>query len=390
VNNSFHYTGREQSYIKHRFLSEYLKELAFKIGRWQPRFVYVDGFSGPWKNVDENYSDTSFMTAIDVLRLVRNRLREENVQFDFECIFIEEDPKAFAELQEAVAEISDVKIHLANASFEDQIGIIVDLVGNDFSFVFVDPTGWKGLALAKIWPVLKLRSEVIINFMFNHINWFFEDDGNLDTVKGLDQLFGGEGRNEEFQLLMAKGLEREDAILKIYEKRLAEFGGYNFVTRTPVLVPTKERTNFYLVYGTNHLRGLEVFRRVEKRISSEQIQVRSNVRDRKEFERTGQVSLFNGLEVPAASKKLDDMRQRNLEAATIELEQVLMKSGRILYEDAKKLFLVCPLVSIADLNSYLKHMREKRRVIIPAMKKRERVAKDKYWIEYTDQQASLF
>jgi len=44
-----YYRGREQTYLKHFFLERYLERVAYVIGYSQPQFVYVDGFSGPWK-----------------------------------------------------------------------------------------------------------------------------------------------------------------------------------------------------------------------------------------------------------------------------------------------------------------------------------------------------
>jgi hypothetical protein len=47
-----HYRGREQTYLKHFFLERYLERVAYKVGSFAPEFVYVDGFSGPWKTED--------------------------------------------------------------------------------------------------------------------------------------------------------------------------------------------------------------------------------------------------------------------------------------------------------------------------------------------------
>ena len=45
-----YYKGREQTYLKHFFLEKYLDRVAHKILSFQNDFVYVDGFSGPWKS----------------------------------------------------------------------------------------------------------------------------------------------------------------------------------------------------------------------------------------------------------------------------------------------------------------------------------------------------
>ena len=65
-----YYRGREQTYLKHFFLERYLERVAYNIGSFVDEFVYVDGFSGPWKSEAESLEDTSFIIAIQKLRQV--------------------------------------------------------------------------------------------------------------------------------------------------------------------------------------------------------------------------------------------------------------------------------------------------------------------------------
>jgi hypothetical protein len=50
VKSPEYYRGREQTYLKHFFLERYLERVAYNIGWSAPEFVYVDGFSGPWRS----------------------------------------------------------------------------------------------------------------------------------------------------------------------------------------------------------------------------------------------------------------------------------------------------------------------------------------------------
>jgi hypothetical protein len=61
------YSGREQTKAKHFILKRYLQALAFKVLRYFD-VTYVDGFSGPWETQTEDFADSSFRIAIDVLR----------------------------------------------------------------------------------------------------------------------------------------------------------------------------------------------------------------------------------------------------------------------------------------------------------------------------------
>jgi len=84
-----YYRGREQTYIKHFFLERYLERVAYHIGYFAQHFVYVDGFSGPWRATDESNEDTSFMIAISVLRRVVRSLADHGKTPKIRCLFVE-------------------------------------------------------------------------------------------------------------------------------------------------------------------------------------------------------------------------------------------------------------------------------------------------------------
>lgn len=84
-----YYRDRERTYLKHFFLEKYLERVAYVIGNRYPGFVYVDGFSGPWRSEDEKFEDTSFMIAIEQLRRVRDGLAKVGKQPRIRCLFIE-------------------------------------------------------------------------------------------------------------------------------------------------------------------------------------------------------------------------------------------------------------------------------------------------------------
>jgi len=94
------YRQREQTYLKHFFLERYLERVGFNICSFKKDFVYVDGFSGPWKSRDEEFEDTSFMIAIRELRKVREGITLQGGRPPIiRCVFVEKEAKAFRELQ---------------------------------------------------------------------------------------------------------------------------------------------------------------------------------------------------------------------------------------------------------------------------------------------------
>ena len=169
------YRGREQTYLKHLFLESYLEKVAYNIGSFDDDFVYVDGFSGPWKSADEEYGDTSFVIALQKLRQVRDGLRNASRNMKIRCLFIEKNGERFEELQGAISKVSDITVKALHGEFETRLPDIIRFIGRSFSLVFIDPTGWTGFSLANIKPVLQLRGEVIINFMYDFINRHIEN-----------------------------------------------------------------------------------------------------------------------------------------------------------------------------------------------------------------------
>jgi three-Cys-motif partner protein len=99
------YEGREQAYVKHRLLEEYLSRWAYKIGSsWDP-LVFVDGFAGPWGAKDQEFADASFGIAIKALNeAVEGLFRKLHRTVRGVCVFVEKEPKPFAKLDALYAQ----------------------------------------------------------------------------------------------------------------------------------------------------------------------------------------------------------------------------------------------------------------------------------------------
>ena len=171
------YIDREQTQAKHFILRRYLQALAFKVLHgWD--ITYVDGFSGPWESKTEDFSDTSFMIAIDVLKDAQARiLAETGKRRHISCFFSENDPAAYKQLEEAVAPHNKpnegFEVQTFCGKFEDAVPKIQAAIGGAFPLIFIDPTGWTGYPFEKIKPIFgSAKCEVLINFMYGHISRF--------------------------------------------------------------------------------------------------------------------------------------------------------------------------------------------------------------------------
>jgi three-Cys-motif partner protein len=349
-----YYSKREQTYLKHFFLERYLERVGFNICSFLDEFVYVDGFSGPWKSTDENFEDTSFMIAIRELRKIREGVVKAGRPTPrIRCLFVEKDPTRYRELERATRNINDMKIEPIEGEFEDVIPKILRFVGNSFSLVFIDPTGWTGFGLKQISPLLMHRpGEVIINFMFDFVNRNFGIS--------FDELFGGPGWKPRMT---------EDETIQLYTNKMKVAGQFDFVTSTRILKPTSDRTYFYLVYGTRHWKGLYEFRHVEKKFIEEQERVRTLAKQALRVAKTGQRRLFEDVAEGAPSYETE--RHGQLTKAFAVLRTVVSSHSQIRYEDLLSKLLELPLVWESDINEMVWSL-SGNELVIHGLKPREK------------------
>ena len=358
------YRGREQTYLKHFFLEQYLERVAYNIG-WGGDFVYVDGFSGPWRSEDEAFEDTSFMIAINKLRTVREALAERGKRPTIRCLFVEKDRKAFAELDRTTKDITDVGIRVINSEFETALPEIMDYVGRSFALTFIDPTGWTGFALQRIAPLLRKGGEVLINFMFDHINRFKGDEREA-IAETFNQLFGGSGWEDVRH-------QGEEAMLDLYQHRIKSLCDFDFATRTRVLMPLRERAYFHLVYATRHPKGLIEFRKVEKKFRKEQGDVRADARQTRRIERTGQGELFRDAETGAGSMSIEEENSLYHEKARVLVLSALDEKSPLSYEEALPSLLELPTVDESAAKRIMKALHDEGRLRIKGLEGKQRL-----------------
>ncbi len=371
------YVGREQTYLKHFFLERYLERVAYSIGSFADEFVYVDGFSGPWQSADEAFEDTSFGIAIKKLRQVREGLAAIRRHPRFRCLFIEKDAAAFRSLEHAVAAVRDIEVQALNGEFETLIPHIQEFVRRSFALVFIDPTGWTGFGLRRIQPILRLRCEILINFMFDHVNRFL-DDPRPETTASFDELFGGPG----WQAAVKAGTRREDAIVDLYRERVRALGGFSHTTCTRILKPTANRAYFYLVYATRHPKGILEFRSVEQKSVGEQERVRLAAKQAARVERTGQAELF-GASGTTGPPSFEEERAARIESALSLLRSLLQRKGRVPYEDARVQMLELPFVWEQDVKRLILELRASGALEVEGLKRRERTPKEGHMLVST-------
>ena len=257
------YYDREQTGAKHDILKRYLYPFSYKILRSWESIDFIDGFSGPWENIDtKNLSDTSIGVSLQTLSNVAQELGHSPNSRKIRCIFNEKDPKAYARLDDFIARSRDkfplVDIKIFHGKFSKNANDIMNAANNRFQLLFVDPTGFTGFSPS----ILKLfgnnrSSEIIVNFMRSFMERFVVG-GHENKQSFLAELVG-EVRSDYLINIEASIEDIESEYLKMLRDDL----GYNFAGFSPIHNPKKEQIQFHLAFATNHPEGMNTMRHAE-------------------------------------------------------------------------------------------------------------------------------
>jgi three-Cys-motif partner protein len=364
-----YYRKKEQTYLKHYFLEQYLETVAFHIGYSHNTFAYVDCFSGPWRADDEELADTSIRIALDRLNYVRDGLAAQHRYPTIQAVFVEKSRTAFNALERALTQHAHaIKTQAFPGTFESSIPEILKTVGRSFAFFFIDPRGWTGFAMDHITPVLRHQpGEIMVNFMYDFINRFLSFP-NPKNEASLDRLFG----TPHWRAIRDRP-DREQASVELYIAQLRKTGGFPFVTSTRILKPRHNRAYFHLIYATRNPKGIIKFRDVEKKTVPEQERVRAIAqRDHRE-ERSGQTE-FDLEPLDEFSLALQQERAHQRHKAKALLYQ-LLKAAPVAYEVLQPRILELPLVWNTDFNVILAEAQRDGRITIHGLTPRQRIPK---------------
>jgi three-Cys-motif partner protein len=327
------YTGREQTKAKHFILRRYLQALAFKVLNFAD-ITYVDGFSGPWKAEAEDFADTSFMIAIQVLKDAQKlHFERTGVRRKIRCFFSETDSEAFRQLEAAVAPhnkpAEGFEIKTYQGKFEDAVSEITAFVGRSFPLIFIDPTGWTGYPFDKIKSLFApSKCEVLINFMYDFVNRFVSSDDET-TIASLDPILGGPGWRERLD----KSMPRGPAVEKLFRETLQKSGKFAYVVSTKIDKGTVDRPHFFIAYGTKSREGLKAFREIEYGALREHARNRADAKERKREERDRTVSMFPGMEADMQEASVDMLVKEQKTLATDHLLAILAARGAQRFSD---------------------------------------------------------
>ena len=364
------YIGREQSYLKHQVLYEYLIEWGIKLAslgtRRQVRLCYVDAFSGPWKARGANLEDTSIAIGIKALRAASETWGGD---VKIEAFFVEKDPLAFAELERFVASQPEgIKMTRRRGEFGSHIEELNTWLKRDAAFIFVDPTGWKGAAMKFIAPLMnEPRRDVLVNVMFDHINRF-KDDPRPFLRQQMRDFFGLAESNLPEML-------DEEGLFELYRGNLKSLCGVKYAADLAIPHPTDDRTKFRLVVGGSSPAVLELFRRIEaKVIGREAATVREVASLRKAEEKTGQGNLF--VVPPAIDRSYMTLHEKGLEYAPKAILKALHEYQAVPFRDVWPEVLEANHITKVELARIAWDLYREGKIKITNLRAKQRTVKD--------------
>lgn len=357
------YAGREQALVKHYLLETYLDRLVHKVARSYDQIVYVDGYSGPWLSSGQSFEDTSFGIALSALRKAKASWAALGRTPRMVAHLVERDAKAYQKLATVPERFPDIEVHTHFGDFRALAAEISRRIPNAaFSFVLIDPKGWR-IDLNQIEPLIaRPNAEVLFNFMFEFVNRAASMSDPL-TVSGLDQLIPYGAWRDALPNATTPD-QRKRIIVDAFAESLSKVGGYEFVAETPILRPVRDRVLYSLVYGTRKPIGLQVFRDTQVKALREQAKIRGAAKVRAASEKSNQSELFDSFVDMAPDESLASLEGELGQAEATILQLLPTSPEAISYGTLWPKVLSRHVVRETEVASIVAAMRRDGRVLI--------------------------
>lgn len=348
------YSGREQSYIKHLFLTEYLRSAAYKILQARSSvFNYVDAFAGPWQLAGENqFSDASFHQAVQTLDEVRNDLQNRGLDGLRICsFFCEKRPDAAAELQAYARRHEDLRIQVFEGAFEQNLDAIAAACREGFTFTFIDPTGWN-IRSERVFRFLAgLGGEFLFNFMAEPIN---RHAGYRGVTASMGRFLADPDWENDFNAL-PEDWTNEACVLHLLKGKMKEMKVATFLPEIAIKRPKEERIKMRLLLGTHSGKGVEVFRDVQRKVEKREMEIRTRLR----LGGPQRGLLFSDNQLAAIQQAKEGVGCRpNLQGAEVFTKDLLRERGSMSFKYLAPRVLESVPVHMTDLKKLLRRLKD--------------------------------
>jgi len=264
--------AKPHTIAKIELLEAYLKPWVAILGqtRFRQNIVYVDGFCGSGEY--KNYSKGSPIAAVNAANAVLNDSKGAWKAGDVHLVFMDENRKRIAHLEEKLSVISlhpRVHIRTIAAVFTEGLAEIRRDLSQSFKahhplFVFIDPFGAKGAPFETVAAILQSPcSEVLINLDADGIARIFQAGDKAGHEQNLSEIFGDDSWRGR---LAATGSFHEKcaSILELYKYKLKALPNVGYVFSFEMR--NTSGLDYYLVFASQHPLGLKKMKEAMKKI----------------------------------------------------------------------------------------------------------------------------
>ena len=255
---------------KHAILDRYLKAWFPIMSKWNGRILYVDGFAGPGKYLNDK--DLPLIDGSPLIAL--NAAREHKLQLNAEIVFLfiearHDRYEYLKSLLESIHIPKNMRYEVIESKFDETISSLLDYLDEQKerlapAFVFIDPFGYSETPFSVIERIMENpRCEVLVTFMYSFIKRAI---AKPDQEEHLDILFG----TQEWRKIRDIGipLKKQEFAQELYQKQLEEEAKIKYV-RFFEMINRFNQPEYLLFFGTNNKKGLKEMKRAMWKVDPE-------------------------------------------------------------------------------------------------------------------------
>ncbi|MBA7632476.1 hypothetical protein ES703_40022 [subsurface metagenome] len=256
--------------VKHAILERYLQAWLPILSRWNGRILYIDGFAGPGKYLDDNNKPTidgSPLIAINTA--IRHKLPLAKVLF----LFIEKEADRYEYLVNLLKSIDlpqNMEYKAKLGKFDEHVSYILDVLDEQKkslapAFVFIDPFGYMDTPFSLVKRIMEInKCEVLITFTYRSlIQWGISKP---DQHEHVNELFGTDKWKKALEI--SNPSEKKEFLIRLYQKQLENFANIAYV-RFFEMINKSNQAEYFLFFGTNKIDGLRAMIRSMYKVDQE-------------------------------------------------------------------------------------------------------------------------
>ncbi len=261
MTEDFHKGRTDWARIKHLILGNYIRLYVGKVGLFNPIIYYVDGFAGQGIYGD-NQAGSAFIGAETATAPIQ-KSRKDTLR----CINVEEDAKTFAQLEQNLATHKATGlVENYNGTFHEHLPAILQKVGTNPAFFFIDPFGSKGAEIETLRTIRtnRDRSEVLVRYddtrVKRLISWAANNldsynDGHRKSAENFAKRVGQLTDDKAIELFQGSDMEAREWLIEGYQNKARQVAGYRYALHYPIRNPRTGGHKYYLVHFCNHADG---------------------------------------------------------------------------------------------------------------------------------------